>query len=125
MAECFPSAFRPSGKEKTILEFDEAYTAPVAGYKVVDDYYSKCSSKGYLKDVTLPTTILCSEDDPFNRPEIFKSVRISSSIEFLNPKYGGHMGYILNQRSPWGDYQWMDFMIVDWAGSEREVRNLL
>ena len=39
MAECFPDAFIPFVKSKTILEFDEAYTAPAAGYKDADDYY--------------------------------------------------------------------------------------
>lgn len=125
LAECFPNAFHPSGKEKTILEFDEAYTAPAAGYKNVDDYYSKCSAKGYLENITVPTTIICSEDDPFVRWEIFKSVRMSTSIELHTPDRGGHMGYISSKPTPWGDYRWMDFMIVDWAGDERKLENKL
>ena len=72
LAECFPDVFLPSGSEKTILEFDKSYTAPAAGYKNVDDYYSKCSAKGYLENISVPTTILCSEDDPFIQKEIFK-----------------------------------------------------
>ena len=71
----------------------------------------------------MPTTILHSADDPFVQSEIFKSVPMSNSIEILTPKYGGHMGYILKKPSPWGDYRWMDFVIVDWAGSEREAKN--
>ena len=121
LAECFPDAFLPTGKEKSILEFDEAYTAPAAGYKNVDDYYLKCSSKSYLENITVPTTILCSEDDPFVEPGIFKSVRMSNSINILTPEYGGHMGYIQSKLTPWGDYRWMDFVVVDWAGTERNL----
>ena len=116
MVECFPDVFIAPNKS-TILEFDEAYTAPVAGYKNSDDYYSACSAKNYLEDIVVPTTILCAQDDPFVEPTIFKSVRMSSSIELNTPAYGGHMGYLSKKPTPWGDYRWMDFMVVDWVKS--------
>ena len=120
LAECFPNAPVPSGKEKTILEFDEAYTAPVAGYKDVNHYYSKCSAKGYLEDITVPTTILCAMDDPFVESDIFKSVRMSNFIEINTPDMGGHMGYLSSKPTPWGDHRWMDFIVVDWSGDEEK-----
>jgi len=113
MAECFPDAFIPPNMN-TILEFDEVYTAPVAGYKNSDDYYSSCSAKNFLEDIAVPTTILCARDDPFVEPTIFKSVRMSSAIELNTPENGGHMGYLSRMLTPWGDYRWMDFMVVDW-----------
>jgi predicted alpha/beta-fold hydrolase len=116
MGECFPDAFTAPNKS-TILEFDEAYTAPAAGYKNSEDYYSDCSAKNYLEDIVVPTTILCAMDDPFIEPTIFKSVRMSSAIELNTPTYGGHMGYISKKPTPWGDYRWMDFMVVDWMKS--------
>jgi hypothetical protein len=119
LAECFPDARLPSGNEKTILEFDEAYTAPAAEYKDVDDYYSKCSAKRFLDNIIIPTTILCSEDDPFIQRDIFKSVRMSNAIELHTPERGGHMGYLSNKTTPWGDHRWMDFVVVDWAVDER------
>jgi uncharacterized protein len=114
MAECFSDTFIPSTKSETILEFDEAYTAPVAGYKNADEYYSACSAKNFLEDIVVPTTILCAMDDPFIEPSIFKSVRMSSAIELNTPENGGHMGYLSKKPTPWGDYRWMDFMIADW-----------
>ena len=116
MSECFPDAFIPP-KKSTILEFDEVYTAPVAGYKNSDDYYSTCSAKNFLEDIVVPTTILCAMDDPFVEPTIFKSVRMSSAIELNTPENGGHMGYFSRKPTPWGDYRWMDFMVVDWMNS--------
>ena len=113
MSECFTDAFTPAEKSKTILEFDEAYTAPVAGYKNADDYYVMCSSKNFLEDISVPTTILCATDDPFIEPSIFKSVRMSRSIELNMPENGGHMGYLSRKTTPWGDNMWMDFIIVD------------
>lgn len=116
MSECFPDAFIPP-KKSTILEFDEVYTARVAGYKNSDDYYSMCSAKNFLEDIVVPTTILCAMDDPFVEPTIFKSVRMSSAIELNTPENGGHMGYFSRNPTPWGDYRWMDFMVVDWMNS--------
>ena len=115
MSECFTDTFTPAEKSKTILEFDEAYTAPVAGYKNADDYYVICSSKNFLEDISVPTTILCATDDPFIEPSIFKSVRMSSSIELNTPDFGGHMGYLSSKLTPLGDYRWMDFMVCDWS----------
>ena len=115
MVECFPDAFAPPVKAKTILEFDELYTAPAAGYKNVDEYYADCSAKEYLEEINVPTTILCAVDDPFIETSIFKSVRMSSSIELNTPDFGGHMGYLSSRLSPLGDYRWMDFMICDWS----------
>ncbi|SVB80844.1 uncharacterized protein METZ01_LOCUS233698, partial [marine metagenome] len=119
IAECFPDNFAAPIGVKTILEFDEAYTAPAAGYKNADDYYSKCSSKRFLKDIVVPTTILCATDDPFIETTIFKSLRMSSTIELITPEWGGHMGYISKRPTPWGDYRWMDFMVVDWPELEK------
>jgi hypothetical protein len=113
IAECFPDAFIPPNKN-TILEFDEVYTAPVAGYKNANDYYSTCSAKNFLEDIVVPTTILCAMDDPFVESTIFKSVRMSSAIELNTPENGGHMGYLSKKPTPWDDYRWMDFMVVDW-----------
>ncbi len=113
MGECFPDTFIPSEKSKTILEFDDAYTAPVAGYKNADDYYAMCSAKNFLEDIAVPTTILCAMDDPFIEPSIFKSVRMSRAIELNMPENGGHMGYLSRKTTPWGDNMWMDFILVD------------
>ena len=115
MTECFPDAFAPPVQAKTILEFDDLYTAPVAGYKDVDAYYSDCSAKGYLEKISVPTTILCAADDPFIETSIFKSVRMSSSIELNTPDFGGHMGYLSSRLTALGDYRWMDFMVCDWS----------
>jgi predicted alpha/beta-fold hydrolase len=119
LAECFPGTLAPSGNEKTILEFDIHYTAPAAKFNDVDDYYSNCSAKNYLKGITVPTTILSALDDPFVESDIFKSVRMSSAIRLNSPDQGGHMGYISSDLSPWGDCRWMDFKVVDWSGEGR------
>ena len=93
---------------------------------VIDENRQKYSldslAKDYLKDITVPTTILYSMDDPFVESDIFKPVRMSTSIEINTAEWGGHMGYLSRKPTPWGDHRWMDFIIVDWSGAERNHR---
>lgn len=115
MVECHPDAFRPAATPNTIWEFDVEYTAPAFGYPRVEAYYEECSAKQFLEHIAVPTTILCSQDDPFITPEIFQSARMSQQIDFINPEFGGHMGYISRSRNDLGDRRWMDFICVQWA----------
>ena len=115
MVQCHPDAFRPATTPKTNWEFDVEYTAPAFGYSSADEYYEQCSSKQFLEQVAVPTTILCSQDDPFIPSEVFQSARMSQQIDFINPEFGGHMGYISRSQNDFGDRRWMDFICVQWA----------
>lgn len=80
---------------KTFWEFDEAYTAPIHGFSSAQDYYTRCSSKEFLKNIKTPTLIIHSADDPFMSKEILpKKEELSSSIEFELSAHGGHVGFI-------------------------------
>jgi len=100
---------------RTIWEFDVLYTAPAGGFADVEDYYSKSSSGQYLKSIKIPTILLCSEDDPFIPPSHFKSLKMSPAVDFVNPEYGGHMGYISKGKTSFGDRRWLDEVIMDWV----------
>ncbi len=117
LAECFPHSFLP-GKVRTIRDFDVAYTAPAAGFVDADDYYSKCSSKRFLNNISIPTTLLCSEDDPFIPHSLFKAIHMSSAIQLYTSEHGGHMGYISKEPTPLGDHRWMDYFVVEWVCDE-------
>jgi len=80
---------------KTFWEFDRIYTAPIHGFKSATDYYEKCSSKQFLKDINIPTLIIHSSDDPFMNTNILPSnEELSSKITFELYKHGGHVGFI-------------------------------
>jgi len=80
---------------KTFWEFDGAYTAPIHGFKSALDYYQRCSSKQFLKDVRIPTLIIHSTDDPFMTTEILPSKKeLSDSITLELSSHGGHVGFI-------------------------------
>jgi len=92
-------------KLQSFWEFDAAYTAKIHGFDSVDDYYQKCSSKQFLKNITIPTLIIHAKDDPFMSPEVIpKQSEISSDITLEITEFGGHVGFIggsLFQPSYW------------------------
>ena len=116
----FPNAIDPD--LSTIWNFDASYTAPAGGYKDLDDYYDQCSGKHYLKNIETATSIICSLDDPFVPPEVFKNVSMNSQVSFYQPQGGGHMGYISRHRTPHGDRRWMDFVLLEWVHEMSERR---
>jgi len=82
-------------KIKTFWEFDGAYTAPIHGFASAQDYYTRCSSKQFLKDIETPTLIIHSNDDPFMTIEVLPSKEeLSSKITFELSTHGGHVGFI-------------------------------
>ena len=80
---------------KTFWEFDEAYTAPIHGFDSAQDYYTKCSSKQFLKDIITTTLIIHSQDDPFMTTEILPNEdEISNYIKLEIFQNGGHVGFV-------------------------------
>jgi len=113
--ECYPDAFQPQGKFKTIWDFDVVYTAPASGFKDVEEYYQKSSAKQFIKSIEVPTKILCAKDDPFITPTVLENLGKNGYVNTLFPDRGGHMGYLASKSTPLGDYRWMDYAVVDWV----------
>jgi predicted alpha/beta-fold hydrolase len=82
-------------KLKTFWEFDDAYTAPVHGFRSAVDYYEKSSARYYMKDIIKPTLIIHAEDDPFTGKDVIPSQEeLSSAVTLELHKNGGHIGFI-------------------------------
>jgi len=88
----------------SLEEYDNAYTAPMFGFKNADDYYQQCSSKKFIGAVKIPLLILTAKDDPFFTAESFpfEECRTHPHVFFETPAHGGHVGFMMN--SPWGKY---------------------
>lgn len=98
-------------KITTIREFDERYTAPIHGFSSADDYYKKCSSKQFLKDIQTPTLIIHAKDDPFMSDEVIpKKSEISNYITLDISEKGGHVGFI--EGSIFKPRYWLEKRIV-------------
>lgn len=105
---------------KGLYEFDDRYTAPVAGFESADEYYSRCSGSQYLQAITIPTWILTSADDPLVPAAAFGDLRLSEAVSLHITRGGGHLGYIAARNTD-PDRRWMDWRIVDWVTAEDRI----
>lgn len=79
----------------TFWEFDDAYTAPVHGFKSAQDYYTASSSKQFLKHIQTNTLVIHSTDDPFMTPQIVPNAdEISKNVKLEIYPFGGHVGFV-------------------------------
>lgn len=86
---------------KTFAEFDDAVTAPLHGFRNMQDYYGRCSSGQFLKDIRCPTLIINSLDDPFMTPAVVPPAdRLSDHVTIELAESGGHVGFI-EGGTPW------------------------
>jgi len=80
---------------KTIRAFDDAYVAPMFGFKSSQDYYEQCSARQYLKDIKVKTLIIHAKDDPFMTEEILPTQEeLSSFVKLEVTSHGGHVGFV-------------------------------
>jgi predicted alpha/beta-fold hydrolase len=82
-------------KIKTLLDFDNLYTAPAHGFMDAYDYYEKSSSIQFIQNIKIPVLILSAKNDSFLSNECYP-VTLASQLKnvYLEiPKYGGHVGF--------------------------------
>jgi hypothetical protein len=92
-------------------DIDEQITAPLWGYKNAQDYYEKCSSCKYVKNISVPCDLLLSADDPFIDYTILKHTKLSPSTNVWITPFGSHMGF-LGKTSNESDIHWMDHWLL-------------
>ncbi|WP_226661385.1 hydrolase [Microbulbifer aggregans] len=90
--------------------FDDHFTAPLHGFRGVDDYYTRASSKPLLRQIEVPTLIIHAADDPFVcTSAIPEPHEISASVSLAISKQGGHVGFICG--SLWRPEYWLETRI--------------
>lgn len=82
-------------KIKTLMDFDDRYTAPLHGYKDAIDYYTRCSSVHFLQDISIPVLIVNALNDPFLGESCYPREQMTKNpfITFETPAFGGHVGF--------------------------------
>jgi predicted alpha/beta-fold hydrolase len=89
-------------------EFDDAITAPLNGFAGADDYYARCSSRGFLPRITVPTLLLHALDDPFMFPDtIPTAAELGPGVTLELSRHGGHVGFVSGS-APWRPRYWID-----------------
>lgn len=79
---------------ETIRKFDETVTAPLAGFRDAEEYYTAGSSAAWLDQIQVPMVILIDKHDPIVPAWMFDGVALSPSTILRTTEYGGHVGYL-------------------------------
>jgi predicted alpha/beta-fold hydrolase len=80
---------------KTFRQFDDAVTAPLHGFRDVDDYYTQSSSRRYLRHIEVPVLIIHALDDPFLPPDAIPAeAELGRTVTLELSRHGGHVGFV-------------------------------
>jgi hypothetical protein len=78
----------------SMRDFDDAFTAPLHGFRDAAEYYAMNSSINYVKDIRVNTLVMRAMDDPFFANDIPHAALAGNEYIFpaLTP-YGGHVAF--------------------------------
>lgn len=101
----------------TFRQFDDLFTAPIHGFKDAIDYWTRSSSKPWLKEIRIPTLIINARNDPFLPSAALPGaaeVSDAVTLEFLDS--GGHVGFV-SGRFP-GHLDWLPKRVLAFFSGE-------
>ncbi len=101
----------------TFFRFDDRVTAPLHGFSGAVEYYEKCSSRQFLKDIAKPTLVLHAKDDPFMWPHTAPTLEeLSEQVWLELSENGGHVGFVSG--SLFRPEYWLETRISDWMSAQ-------
>jgi len=80
----------------TIGEFDDAYIAPIYGFRNKEDYYAQSASKQYLRRIAVPTVAINALDDPLVDMDSLPTDAADvgdAPVRLIYHANGGHCGF--------------------------------
>lgn len=80
-------------KVRTLIDFDDRYTAPLHGFNSALHYYKSCSAVGFLDRIVTPALIVNARNDPFLSAKCFPMLAEHPFLTLEAPAQGGHAGF--------------------------------
>jgi uncharacterized protein len=102
---------RDFARLRSVMEIDDAITAPSFGFGTAAHYYATQSARVYLRGVRVPALLIHAQDDtlvPF--AGIACEAANHPALELWAPPYGGHLGFIGCRPNRF----WADAALMDW-----------
>lgn len=94
--------------QRSFYQFDDYVTAPLHGFADVEDYYTRASSRPYLRSIATSTLIIHAADDPFlTIHAIPSSNELAATVQFELSEHGGHVGFV-DGPWPWHRNYWLE-----------------
>lgn len=106
--ESLPLSRRDIESARCFWTFDEKITAPLNGFSHVHAYYREASSRQFIANITIPTLLIHSLDDPFMTPAVVPHAdELSAQVTLELSARGGHVGFIAGS-VPGKPIYWLD-----------------
>ena len=81
-------------RARDLYEFDNAFTAPLHGFKNTEDYWSRASAKPRLRQIQIPALVVNARNDPFVPAACLPgSHEVGAHVTLWQPSHGGHVGF--------------------------------
>lgn len=109
---------------RSFREFDDALTARLHGFAGAEDYYTTCSSAGFLHAIRIPTLLVQALDDPFvdEASLPFAAIEKNPYLHSAFVPRGGHVGFISgppHRPRFWAEGEAARFLAARIAATER------
>jgi predicted alpha/beta-fold hydrolase len=101
---------------RDLHDFDDIFTAPLHGFRDVDDYWTRASAKPHLHRIRIPALVVNAVNDPFvPAASLPRPGEVGSHVTLWQPAHGGHVGFPLGL--PPGHVRGMPGRVVDWLAA--------
>jgi predicted alpha/beta-fold hydrolase len=105
------------------IEFDDAFTAPLHGFRDAHDYYARCECAPNLPHIKTPTLIVNAADDPLIAPRTLPATNdLPPSITLEVTQHGGHLGFVAANRFGQPRY-WLEDRLLQFLTTRERVRH--
>ena len=75
-------------------EFDDAFTAPLHGFRSTEDYWGRASAKPHLHRIRVPALVVNARNDPFVPAwSLPLGYEVGPHVTLWQPAHGGHVGF--------------------------------
>jgi predicted alpha/beta-fold hydrolase len=79
---------------RDLYQFDDVFTAPLHGFRGVDDYWLRASAKPHLARIRIPALVLNARNDPFvPAASLPGRHEVGPFVTLWQPPHGGHVGF--------------------------------
>ncbi|WP_178988170.1 YheT family hydrolase [Winogradskyella schleiferi] len=97
---------------KTLIDFDDVYTAKAHGFESALDYYEKASCLQFLPNIKVPSLIINALNDSFLSTACYpvKEAKHNPNLYLEMPKYGGHVGFIDKKNVYYNERRALEFV---------------
>lgn len=108
---------------QSFWQYDQRVIAQLYDFKNVEDYYQRSSSCQFLKNITTPTLLIQSKDDPFMTESVIPDLNeLSPTVLLELTQSGGHVGFV-SGNNPFKPNYWLDQRIPQFL-SEKISSNI-